>query len=221
MKFFYKCFVYSDEFWVFSDKFWIFQTIFGNFRQIFGIFSDEILNYIRSLEERLGLTDYPEADSFMNDDVTDDVTEAAVMTSSSSSRPDAVSNAFKVLSIQENILQETKEKTRRTKRTMDNNSSSNEGEEEEEEGEEELGEGERALVQEICKVRARVHLHSTRCLYTSSYSTYCLRVLCCNRPIDLLTCYTPSLPHLKGQIHNFPDLYLWSDQDRSAKIFVF
>ncbi len=93
---------------------------------------DEILAYIRSLEDRLGLSDYPEADSFMGgEDVEEEGAEAL---RAPARRPDAVSNAFKVLSIQERILE---------KSAMDSS----------EDTENELGEGERALVHQICKVR--------------------------------------------------------------------
>jgi hypothetical protein len=137
---------------------------------IFCFFLDEILNYIRSLEERLGLTDYPEADSFMTGEE-----EPVATTIASTSRPDAVSNAFKVLSIQETILQGEAGRTKKKKRvkrrpstqrgSLLDSSREDTGEEEgeeacdeaceegEEEESEELGEGERALVQEICKVR--------------------------------------------------------------------
>ena len=103
-----------------------------------------MLAYIRSLEERLGLTDYPEADSFMGgeeeeEDETTAATGNAVATAAvtGTRRPDAVSNAFKVLSIQERILE---------KSSMDSS----------EDTENELGEGERALVHQICKVNLTV-----------------------------------------------------------------
>jgi hypothetical protein len=92
---------------------------------------DEILAYIRSLEDRLGLSDYPEADSFMGGEEDEEGAEAL---RAPARRPDAVSNAFKVLSIQEHILE---------KSAMDSS----------EDTENELGEGERALVHQICKVR--------------------------------------------------------------------
>jgi hypothetical protein len=95
---------------------------------------DEILAYIRSLEDRLGLSDYPEADSFMGGDEEEEGAEALRAPEPAARRPDAVSNAFKVLSIQERILE---------KSAMDSS----------EDTENELGEGERALVHQICKVR--------------------------------------------------------------------
>jgi hypothetical protein len=107
---------------------------FSHLKTFFLLLLDEILAYIRSLEQRLGLTHYPEADSFM----TGEDESAAVATTAPSvavRRPDAVSNAFKVLSIQERILEKSS--------AMDSSGTDTENE---------LGEGERALVQEICKV---------------------------------------------------------------------
>ncbi len=98
------------------------------------LYLDEILAYIRSLEDRLGLSDYPEADSFMGGEEEDEGAESLRAPEPAARRPDAVSNAFKVLSIQERILE---------KSAMDSS----------EDTENELGEGERALVHQICKVR--------------------------------------------------------------------
>ena len=106
------------------------------------IFADEILAYIRNLEDRVKLleagSEYPLSKHLIIEQITEEQDQG--------NRPASVTNAMKVLEVHEQILE----------KSLDSDETSDD-----------LCDGEKALVREMCNVRSGQHSHNWELLAAS------------------------------------------------------